>query len=59
MNNTVINIQGIKVIHKIINLEGSSDQAHYLVIKDEYGNEVEIQIIRQKITDAKNNCNKH
>ena len=52
MNNTVINIEGIKVLHSIINLEDSMDKAHILTIKDEHGSEVKIEITFGKITDT-------
>jgi hypothetical protein len=53
MNNTVINIEGIKVNHSIIKLEHSTDVAHLLVIKDEHNNEVLIYINNGKITHSK------
>lgn len=53
MNNTVINIEGIKVNHSVIRLEHSTDTAHLLVIKDEHGNEVLIYITNDKITHTK------
>lgn len=50
MNNTVINIDGIHVSQNIIRSEHSTDTASLLVIKDEHGNEVYIQIAFNKIT---------
>ncbi len=53
MNNTVINIEGIKVNHSVIRLEHSTDTAHLLVIKDEHNNEVLIYINNGKISHSK------
>ena len=53
MNNTIINIEGIKVVHNIINLEHSTDTSHLLIIKDEYENKVIIEITNGKIRSNK------
>ncbi len=52
MNNTVINLDGIHVSQSIIRSEHSTDTAQLLVIKDEHGNEVFIQIAFNKITEV-------
>mgnify|MGYP006332062419 FL=1 len=52
MNNTVINLEGIHVNQTIVRAEHSTDTAQLLVIKDEHGNEVYIQIAFNKITDV-------
>lgn len=51
MNNTVIDIPGINVIHEIISMQDSTDQAHVILIKDEYNTEVRITICFGKITE--------
>ena len=52
MNNTVIDIQGIKVLDSVINLQDSTDKAHVLTIKDEHGSEVKVEITFGKITNS-------
>jgi hypothetical protein len=49
MNNTLINIEGIKVNQQVVRLEHSTDVAWLLSIKDEQGNEVRIRIINNII----------
>ena len=49
LNNTIINIEGIKVTQQVIRLEHSTDIAWLLTIKDEYDNEVRIRIINNVI----------
>lgn len=49
MNNTVINIEGIKVTQQVVRLEHSTDTAWLLTIKDEFDNEVRIRIINNVI----------
>ena len=58
MNNTVINIEGIKVYQRNVHLEHSTDTANLLVIQDEYGNEVTIHIINSAITETKQTIKK-
>ena len=53
MNNSVINIPGIHANTQPIDMQDSTDMAYLLTIKDEYGNEVSIYIINDKI-DGKN-----
>lgn len=52
MNDTIINIEGIKVIRKIIRGEHTTDTIDCITIKDEYGSEVQIDINTGKITGA-------
>lgn len=52
MNGTVIDIPGIHVSHEIINMEDSTDTAHVIVIKDDYGKEVRIVINFGKIIET-------
>ena len=58
MNNTIINIEGIKVHQRNIHLEDSTDTANLLIIQDEYGNEVSIHIINGTITETKQTTKK-
>lgn len=52
MNDTVLNIPGIKIIHELVNLEDSTDQANIIVIKDGHNNEVRITTCFGKITSS-------
>lgn len=52
MNNTVLNIDGIKVLHEIIDMQDSTDTTNTIVIKDDHGNEVRITIQFGKITNV-------
>ena len=52
MNNDQINIDGIKVIQQVINGEQTTDKAYLLIIKDDEGNEVTIQIVYGKIINS-------
>lgn len=49
MNNTIINIDGIKVIHEIIAGQDTPDVCNMIRVIDEYGNEARIEIIAGKI----------
>ena len=53
LGNAVINITGITVLNTVINMEDSTDTAHLLIIKDEHGGEINIEITFGKITNVK------
>jgi len=50
MNSSVINIKGIHADAQEITLEHSTDTSHLLIIRDEMGHKVYIEIIRGEIT---------
>lgn len=52
MNGTIIDIPGISVSVNPISLEDSTDKAHVITIKDEYGKQVQITIAFGKIIIA-------
>ena len=54
MNNTIINIDGIKIHQRNVHLEHSTDTANLIVIQDEQGNEIVITIINGVIIKFNN-----
>ena len=49
MNDTVLNIEGIKIIRTIIRGEHTTDTIDCIRLKDEHGSEVQIDINNGKI----------
>lgn len=58
MNGTVIDIPGISVSVNPVYLQGSTDCAHIIEIKDKFGNSSTIHISYEKITYAENRSSK-
>ena len=57
MNDTTINISGITIVHHIIDMEDSTDTANVLIIKDERGAEVRVEILFGNINKVyEKNC---
>lgn len=50
MNGTVVDISGITVSTLTIDCEDTTDKAHIITIKDEYGSEISVTITYGKIT---------
>lgn len=52
MNETILNIEGIKVIRKIIRGEHTTDTIDCITLKDEHRNEIQIDINNGKIIQS-------
>ena len=55
MNDTVLNIEGIKINQEIHDMQDSPDRQHVIVIKDDYKTELQIIIHYGKIYEIRIN----